>query len=823
MSPEEWRLLRTVFEEGRTLDEKARAALIQDRLADRPELHTELQNWWASEQEEDPFAPVRGLAREVTRGEREEPPPGDFHNYERLEKIGRGGMGVVYKARYKTLDAAVALKVLPLGNCTPRSIERFTDEQEALARIDHPNVARVYDCGVTPEGQPYYTMAFITGGTITDWCDRRQQNLAQRLILVRQICDGLAQAHGKGIIHRDVNPNNVLVAESETGAQARLIDFGVARFRDSPGRTQTGAVLGTPGYMAPEQLAGEQGAVDVRTDVYGVGALLYHLCAGRPPEPAPLTGSSGSSGSVFRPVLPPQEALDALGGGAENAARSRGMTRAELRERLAGEVGWVISKALEPEPRNRYQDCRALMRDLDNLSAGRPVEAAPTGGFYRIGKLARYHRRALAAAGTVLLLLLLVIALISAALIRTEKAEAEALAALDQVRALKDFNQSVFSEVDPGRAGRLVTGFELLERAEARAEQIYAGQPELEAGVCMALGVSWRGLGLMRRADRQFARAHQLYCGLLGETADETLEALTQKSYTSYMLGNYRDSEAGYRFCNRAYKALYGPDSKQVLTTGSGLALALAELNRRDEAVVLLRQAADGLAAAGAEPARVHAARYNLTRLLIESGRLDEAGELQALQEAEARRTGKPDTPRVLRIRHLRGYLAEKQREWDEAARIYADVLADRDRVLGRFHPDTLLTRNNLAVVQNVRNQPQRALDLLREVLDDPARPEGASALLVLRLRHNLGDTLLRLQQTAEAETVLEDVLARRRNLLGHNNPGTLRTEWTLAEVWQQAGDQAKARARFEDILNRAHESLGEKHPDTLMYERALQ
>ncbi|MDJ0837183.1 MAG: serine/threonine-protein kinase [Acidobacteriota bacterium] len=820
----DWDTLQGLFEEGIGLGHDDRHRLLAGKLAGRPDLQAELQALWAQESEEDPFQSVRLLARGVTAQPTEEDMPTDFSRYEILERIGRGGMGVVYKARQKQVDRIVALKILPLGHCTPERLERFRGEQRALALIDHPNVTRVYDCGETPEGQPFYTMDFLEGAPITTWCDEHRLDIPARLQLMHGVCEGLARAHGKGIIHRDINPNNVMVSRGPDGPVARLIDFGIAKFKDRTVQTKTGSVLGTPGYLSPEQAAGgNEAEVDVRSDVFNLGALLYELCTGTAPWAEHLADNN-SLDHMLRVVreMPPRHPARAVHRSQPDTARTHRTSPHALAKTLNGELGRMIMKATALKPEDRYQDCRALIRDLDHFRQGLPLDAMPPDRFYRLRKLAWYHRRPLFLGIAFLALLLAAITAISAAFFRTRRAELEARETLERLQAVQGFTLGIFEEVDPSRAGRSVTGSELLERAERKLAASYRNRPELEAPTRMVLGRAWRGLGLAARAEDQFRRAYALNKERLGETAEATLLSLEAAAFSSSVSGNLLLAGQRYEICHRGFLTRFGPDDPRTLRTASGMALVLGLLGEHSRAVDLFKQTLQRQEALlGADDSQTRATRHNLISLLISAGKLEEAETLLAVTLRQLDFKGDTDHPQALKARHNQCFLLEKKRRRDEAAVCYRDVLARREIVLGRFHPDTLMTRNNLAVSLGDGGKPKDALALLGEVLDDPQRPASEHPVYA-RLEHNLGHYLLTTGRRREAEPILEKVLEKRIRTLGPANHATLRTEWTLGEVWLARGHREKALATFKAVIAKAESALGADHADTRLYKRVF-
>jgi WD40 repeat protein len=366
-----------------------------------------------------------GLQHESESEAEECPPAGDladtFPDYQILQQIGEGGCGVVYRAlQTHPLRREVAIKVIKLGMDTRSVISRFEAERQALALMDHPNIARVYDAGVTGNGRPFFVMELVGGERITDFCDRRHLSLAQRLELFRQVCRAVQHAHQKGIIHRDLKPSNILVGENDGQAMPKVIDFGVAkaigqqRLADQTIYTAFDQFVGTPAYMSPEQagLTGED--IDTRSDIYSLGVLLYELLTGRPPfEHERLRRAAlGEICRIIReeePALPSARVTTLNRDELTETARCRMVYAPRLVNELRGDLDWLVMKSLEKDRARRYATATALAEDIERHLQHEPVAARPPSALYRLQKLARRNR--LAAGSAVLVLAALVIGL----------------------------------------------------------------------------------------------------------------------------------------------------------------------------------------------------------------------------------------------------------------------------------------------------------------------------------------------------------------------------------------------------------------------------
>ncbi len=341
------------------------------------------------------------------RGTVIEQPGTAIGRYTLLQQIGEGGFGVVFMAEQeKPVRRKVALKIVKAGMDSAEIIKRFEAERQALAMMDHPHIARVFDAGTTESGRPYFVMEMVQGEPITKYCDDRQMRPRERLNLFMDVCQGLQHAHQKGIIHRDIKPSNILVSTHDGKPVAKLIDFGIAKATDRQSvdatlMTQMGQMVGTPVYMSPEQAAGYLQHIDTRTDVYALGILLYELLTGTTPISAKELKAAGYA-EMQRKIVetdPPKPStrLANKTDEIEQIARQRGLEpAAKLGKMIRGDLDWIVGKALEKEPDRRYASAIEFSEDIERYLNSKPVEATPPSAVYRLRKFVRRNRFAAA-------------------------------------------------------------------------------------------------------------------------------------------------------------------------------------------------------------------------------------------------------------------------------------------------------------------------------------------------------------------------------------------------------------------------------------------
>jgi serine/threonine protein kinase len=650
--------------------------------------------------------------------------PGRIGRYQVVEKLGEGGMGIVYLAEQtEPFRRQVAVKVIKPGMDTQQVLARFETERQALAVMNHPNVARVLDAGVTEEGRPYFVMEFVAGIPITRYADLHCLSVRERLELFTLVCDGIQHAHQKGIIHRDVKPSNVLVASEDGKAVLKVIDFGVAKAtgQDLGERalfTQQGTVLGTPEYMSPEQAGLDASGVDARSDIYSLGVLLYELLVGALPfEPGALRRAAVLEMlRIIREENPPTPTttFSRLGENAIDVARRRQTDVRALARQLHGELEWITMRTLAKDPASRYPSASELATDVRRHLCGEPVAAGPPSRSYQLKKLVRKHRAAVATSAA-LMGVLLVGAVVSTSLyLRSEsarrRAELEARRNLLEARALQSAflgttseTMALFSEAlelhrqalgaSPALvvylANRLVFGALLGDDADRRQLErealdlthrgLDAGSPDaIEAAALLADLVD------PSEADRLVRRALALEPAQLAAADEPTREALARITLRFHAVEDPsvgdQALEVFYREILKRRRDTLPPGTTGLVEVERALAgaverraLRLQRGARFAEAASAYREVLDLIADAGPpDRRRVAEVRSRLGRCLASLGRTAEAEALLVSAYSDLEKLSGPSSAAVQMTRSQLARLYEATNRPGEASRLRA-------------------------------------------------------------------------------------------------------------------------------------------------------
>ncbi|MFB0553335.1 MAG: tetratricopeptide repeat protein, partial [Phycisphaerae bacterium] len=518
---------------------------------------------------------------------------GQIGRYKLLNVLGEGGMGIVYLAEQKhPVRRWVALKIIKPGMDSKRVIARFEAERQALALLDHPNIAHVYDAGTTENGRPYFVMEFVKGLSITEHCDRHKLTIEDRLNLFRQVCLAVHHAHQKGIIHRDIKPSNILVSLQDDQALPKIIDFGVAKALAQPLTertlvTEQGQLFGTPEYMSPEQADMANEDIDTRSDIYSLGVLLYVLLTGVLPFDSTTFREGGIEHirQVIRETDPktPSTRLTNLGDEAQKVAEKRRTEAAALAKCLHRELEWIPLKAMRKERSERYRSASEFADDIDNYLIGVPLIAGPPSTVYRLKKFVRRNRALVTGIAAVLAVL---VAGIIVSTIFAMRAKRQANIA----QAVADFlSDDLIASVDPTKAkSREVTIHSFLDSASQSLNGRFEDKPLVEARIRRTLGWTYRGLNQYKIAELHLERSLQIYQEELGDEHPDTLQCMSSLGWVYHDQGLLEDTERIITKTLELKRRVYGEKHPDTLNSMLHLAVLYMDLGRYDGAEQLL-------------------------------------------------------------------------------------------------------------------------------------------------------------------------------------------------------------------------------------------
>jgi non-specific serine/threonine protein kinase/serine/threonine-protein kinase len=679
---------------------------------------------------------------------------GSVGPYHLLQRVGEGGMGEVWLAEQgKPVRRQVALKLIKAGMDTKQVVARFESERQALALMNHPNIARVFDAGETEQGRPYFAMEYVKGVSIIEYCDTHRLRTRDRLELFVQVCEGVQHAHQKGVIHRDIKPSNVLVAIQDDRPVPKIIDFGVAkateqRLTEKTMFTQLGALIGTPEYMSPEQADLTGLDVDTRTDVYSLGVLLYEMLVGVLPFDSKELRKAGFD-EIRRRIREdepsrPSTRVSTLGESAADSARNRKTDPGTLSRRLRGDLDWITMKALEKDRTRRYGSPSEMAADIGRHLEDQPVHASPPSTAYRVGKFVRRHKLSVAAAGVVLLALVVGLSGATYGLIRATRAEAQARQEAATAGQVSDFLVGLFEVSDPSEArGNSITAREILDQGAAKVDEELSGQPLVQARLLTTIGSVYRNLGLYSDARPLLEQALVQRRRLLGDEHLETLNTIGEVAQVDTLEGQYEEAARKLESALETLRNEYGEEAQDTIWVMGGLGEIYRNLGRKHEAESFLVRA-------------------------LESG---------------SRILGE-DHPDMLVVRSNLALVYQQLGRLEDGANLEREILQIRRRALGNDHPNTLASMQNLATAYQNLDRYDEAEPLLMEAMATSQRVNGEEHMLTFTIKNNLAFQYKQLEKYDEAEPLYVELLESMRRALGEDHPMRWVTMGNLGDVY---------------------------------------
>jgi len=825
MTPERWRRVEAVFAQAHDAPAGERTAIARALAGDDEALADEVLSLLRAAERSPDY--LDRLAARLSLADVQARPPCDSSGrmvgpYRLMRLLGHGGMGSVYLAQRAdgVFDQTVAIKLLPLGSLRPDLARRFRAERQILAGMQHPNIARLLDGGVTEDGTPYFVMEHVDGLALDAWCEQQALPIEHRLRLFLDVCGAVEAAHRNLVIHRDLKPANVMVTAE---GSVKLLDFGIARLLSSDDGA-TGPQPLSPAYASPEQLQG--GPLTTAVDVWGLGVILYGLLARRLPfEGRCLTDRTPPPPpSRFRPELPRD--LDA-----------------------------IVLKALQPEPEHRYAWVALLADDIRRHLQGQPVRARVQSWGYRLRCFARRHRYGVAAAMTIVALLGALAALSLHSAGHAREQAARIAQERDAAREVTEFLVEVFAAADTAaERGETVTARELLDRGAARVRTELRDRPQIQATLLGTIGRVYRQLGLLDRAapllEQALAQRQQLFAAPHPAIA----EAMHELGLARWSGGRPKDAQRLLQSALAMRETLHPRPHRDTVTTRIALARLLVDQGHPAQGVRELRAAIRDVRGLGADAKPVEAhARYHLALALHHQGDLKAAS--YSFREAAAlyRRLPLEPTPESAESLLMLAHLESVRGPHSEVEALYAEALSAYRKLHGVDHPDYAealrLSANQIAKrddgLARAEAQLQQALRIHAQ-LREPDRAGLANTLI------DLASVRLRRGDPNDAERILARALAIGRELaepvtlaiaqmasselqiargdlpaaaqaldeaeklfadaLGPDSPMLLRVALRQGELAHRAGRHAQAQTLLRDTLRRYEAMLGPDH-----------
>src|SRR5229473_3260118 len=654
--------------------------------------------------------------------------------YRLLQKLGEGGMGRVWLAEQTApVRRRVAVKLIKAGMYDDAVLKRFASERQSLAIMDHPSIAKVFDAGTTPDGQPYFVMEYVPGVPITDYCDQKRLNIRERMELFNKVCDGVQHAHLKAIIHRDLKPANILVTEVDGKPLPRIIDFGLAKATtslapDESMLTRLGAFVGTPGYMSPEQADTSLQDVDTRTDVYSLGVVLYVLLTGSMPF-----DSKKNVHEVLRQVRedePPRPSTKIATGkkSSTGSAQNRGSEPRQLAKLLRGDLDWITMKALEKDRNRRYGTPSEMAADITRYLQHEPVVARPASAGYRMRKYARRHRIAVAVAiGLVAVLATFAVAQ-RVQLQRTRLERDRANRERDRATRITDFMTGMFRVSDPSeQRGNSVTAREILDKASNDIKTGMAKDPDARAQMMQVMGEVYLNLGLFSRAKDLEQQSLEIRRRVLGPEHPDTINSMNNLEVCLIYLGRYPEAEKLGRETLDLRRRVLGPEHPQTLNSMSNLAGVLSAERRLPESEKLNRETLNLYRRVlGPENPQALRLMHNLAFVLSLEGRYTEAEKLDREALDLRRHVLGPEHPATLATMRDLSVDLSRERRYAEAEKLIRDTINLSRRILGPENQFTASTVYCLGGIEARKGNRPKALSLLRQALDTGLNPSDA-------------------------------------------------------------------------------------------------
>ncbi len=844
----------SLFNEARGLPPESRSNFLDEACADEPALRARVEALLDADDPDatflrtaapdgetldagaavDPDATLEQTRQQTPRRTNAEVAGQRIDGYTLISELGAGGFGTVWVAdQSEPVRRRVALKIIKLGMDTEQVMARFEAERQALALMDHPSIAKVFDAGATESGRPYFVMEYIRGVSIVEFCNQHQLGTEARLRLFVQVCAAIQHAHQKGVVHRDIKPGNVLVTEQDGVAVPKVIDFGIAKATSAELTqrtllTEEQQIIGTPAYMAPEQAGLSDLDIDTRCDIYSLGVLLYELLTGTTPFETSTLMEAGlvEMLRVIREEEPakPSTRLMSLGDSPTTVAAGLG-NATRLGTALRGDLDWIVMKCLEKDRARRYESASGLADDIARHLANQAVLAGPPSASYRIRKFVRRNRAGVIVGGLLLGLLIAGAVGTSYGMVwaldekgRAEKAERETQRELTRVREVKRLITGMLQGVTPEIAQGADTSVleEILAGTERRLANGQVEDPLIEAEIRTLLGQIYANLGRREQGEAETQAALKLWHANTPETDRRRLSAEVQAIWIE-VVGTTPDTiERGEQLLARL-DALLEPDDPITVRLMITLGQVYSGAQRFDDAAAIIATARERAGTMDGEmPLVAVDAISALAGVYSEQTRLEDAERLRRQALSERVRLQGETHPSTVIERMLLAKLYTEQGRYIEAEPLHRESVEALTRVMGEDHRRTLMSQRDLADALAVFGKLDEALVLLDDLIEQQSEAFGIESTDALLSRISRADANIRLVRFQQAADEFEEIREAVVRVFGEDDERSHHITNKLGVAYGQLGRHEEALP----LLRAAHAAnlrrLGPDHPATL-------
>jgi len=824
MDSKRWEKVQQLFEEAIKIDPEERENFLKNECAEDTELFKEVISLLKADDEghsifsasaSDYFYPADATLDGKI-----------FGNYKLIKQIGSGGMGSVYLAERADghFEQKVALKVVKPGINSDEIINRFEEERQILARLHHPNIAKLLDGGISESGLPYFTMEYVEGLPITAYCDKNNLSIRERLQLFKTVCDAILYAHQNLVIHRDIKPSNILVQEDGT---VKLLDFGIAKvFEEEENKrnlTRTGIRVMTPEYASPEQIRGEP--VSTATDIYSLGLILYQLLTGFPPYEVNTTSALEMEKIICLTEPPkPSTMLTKLPGlknyewgnlSPEYISQKRKISISKLKKIISGDLDNICLMALRKEPHRRYNSIAQLINDINNHLSGMPIIARKSTASYRAKKFVQRHKAGttIAAAAVIVISFLTIFYTIRLAQQR-DKAKLEA----EKSKKVSEFLISLFKVSDPSNSkGESITARELLDNGVKRIEGELVNQPKILANMLGVTGNVYKSLGLYDESKLLLNKSFILSDSIFGSNSIEAANSYNNLAGIEVAVGEYDKASTNFKKAIQIKTNILGEESLETAESMNDYAMLLREQGKYDDAVkLLLKSLSIREKFSGKNKMDIAESKNNLALLYQDKGEYKLSKKLYD-ESLQIRKSvyGKIHPAYTETLGNL-AFLLQDMGNYDEAGNLFKETLDIDKKLYGEVHPaistDLYYLASNVALLGNLDS----AEVLYREVLQLDEKLLGKNHPYIALDINNLAGIISEKGDYKNAEQLYKKSLQLNISIYGNEHPEVATSLSNLGVLYNRTGKYDAAEPLFKEALDMRIKLLGESHPSVV-------